>query len=74
MTIGYCHVKAGDFRMTSGFLITMGGTLNLHKIVYTPLTVPFPAVKIYTTPGETSMPSAAKIIFKIELFKKISYN
>jgi len=36
MTIGYCHVKAGDFRMTSGFLITMGGTLNLHKIVYTP--------------------------------------
>jgi len=35
MTIGYCHVKAGDFRMTSDFLITMGGTLNLHKILDT---------------------------------------
>jgi len=35
MTIGYCHVKARDFRMTSGFLITMGGTLNLHKILDT---------------------------------------
>jgi len=40
MTIGYCHVKAGDFRMTIGFLITMGGTLNLHKIVDTPVYTP----------------------------------
>jgi len=74
MTIGYCHVKAGDFRMTSGFLITMGGTLNLHKILDTTDCGSLPNAIIYTTPGETSMPSAAKIIFKIELFKKISYN
>jgi len=47
MTIGYCHVKAGDFRMTSGFLITMGGTLNLHKIVYTPGT-PYLNIVTYT--------------------------
>jgi len=31
MTIGHCHVKAGDFRMTSGFLITMGGPLIYTK-------------------------------------------